>query len=112
MSNEKTSKITPELREQIINEVKNRKDGESVKDVMVRHGRTVQTYYFWMRKAAASVAKPAKQPVMATKRAKSQPVRAKAKSDKSTDLQGVLMPEGRPVRIHTTGTEWAIVTFE
>ena len=118
---EKKSKeaISAEERATILNEVQTRGGGVSIKDVMSKHGRTEQTYYFWKRQAAGSTApkaaaKRAKAaaPAMATKRAKSSNHRAKASAKSSSVIEGVLMPEGRRVRIHKTETDWAIVTFE
>lgn len=104
----KADSITAEKRQAIMDEVKNREGGVSVKDVMSKHGRTEQTYYFWKRSAAPKAATPR----VATKRAKSAVARKQAEVKSGESTPGVLMPEGRSVRIHKTGTEWAIVTFE
>jgi len=112
---EKKSKeaISAEERATILNEVQTRGGGTSIKEVMAKHGRTEQTYYSWKRQTAgASTA-----PKAATKRAKAaSPVmaakRAKASIPGGSVVEGVLMPEGRRVRIHKTETDWAIVTFE
>ena len=109
--NTKVEAIDREMREKLMDDVKTREGGVSVKDVMSKYGRTEQTYYFWKRQARPSQEAA---PKSAKKRAVRVPARNKgAMAIKSgTGTPGVLMPEGRPVRIHTTGTEWAIVTFE
>lgn len=107
---EKTEAITAEQRKAIMDEVKHREGGVSVKDVMSKHGRTEQTYYFWKRSAEKAAA-----PKVATKRSKSVGNTSRKKSNPAKKVEGtlgVLMPEGRAVRIHSTDTEWAIVTFE
>ena len=104
---EKAEAITAEKRQAIMDEVKHRKGGVSVKDVMTKYGRTEQTYYFWKRSSDKAAA-----PKVATKRAQRPAARKQAAIKSGEGTRGVRMPEGRPVRIHTTDTEWAIVTFE
>lgn len=106
----KVEAIPNEKRASIMKEVQSRSGDMSVKDVMAKYGRTEQTYYLW-RRQAKDAANPAA-PKMATKRATPRSARKVAPVKSGEGTRGVLMPEGRPVRIHTTGTEWAIVTFE
>ena len=103
----KADSISADERSKIMAEVTGRPGGVSVKDIMTKHGRTEQTYYFWKRQAEGKTTAPR----VATKRAKPAPRKA-AKSESPAIVQGILMPEGRAVRIHKTDTEWAIVTFE
>lgn len=100
--------ITPEERAKIMQEIASRPGGVSVKDIMTKYGRTEQTYYFWKRQTKAGATSAA--PRAAAKRAKAAAPRKAVNSESS--FTGILMPEGRAVRIHKTDTEWAIVTFE